>query len=76
MPLRLTIDLVALDRQDHEGLGPVVSLVEYIVERRRGPTTGVLRLRAADVHLLAETYGETRSQLALRLLNANVLTDL
>lgn len=75
MPLRVSIDLAALRRREEdEQLAPLVSLSNYIIRCRRQWSGRVLKLRSEDVHLLAETYGETPLQLGTHLLDARVLS--
>lgn len=75
MPVRATIALAPLDSHESD-LAPLVSLVRYITTSRRDPPLHELRLRAADVHLLAEVYDESPVRFAMRLRDAGVLIGL
>ncbi|MDX1658413.1 MAG: hypothetical protein R3343_06305 [Nitriliruptorales bacterium] len=73
-PVRVVVDLGALAGYDgEEDLSPLVSLVETILTLRGPPSDGVLNLRWADVHMLAETFGLTPRRLSERLHDAGVV---
>ncbi|MDX1620234.1 MAG: hypothetical protein R3320_04545 [Nitriliruptorales bacterium] len=75
-PVRATIDLTALEqKRDDYPLDPVVSLVEYVLQRRSPPPTDRLPLRAADLHVLATTYETTPRAFALALQASGVAAD-
>lgn len=74
MPVRPTIALT-LDRHESD-LAPLASLVRYITTSRRSPPLHELRMRAADVHLLAEMYDESPVRFAMRLRDAGLLIGL
>ena len=67
-PVRATIDLAALERQRHSfDLAPVVSLVHYVLRHRAPDQPGRLRIRSADLHVLAATFNTTPRAFALAL---------
>lgn len=75
MPVRATIDLVALQRRRDE-IPPLTSLVDHVLGSRRDPPRYELRLRGADVHLLSELHEETPAQFAMRLRDTGLLLSL
>lgn len=75
MPVRATIALVGLERIQGD-LAPLASLVRHITASRSTQPRHELRMRAADVHLLAEVYDETPVRFAMRLRDAGVLIGL
>ena len=72
-PVRVTIDLTALERRRLEvDLAPIVTAVRWIVDHRAEPPTGELTLRATDVYILAQAYGEEPQAFADRMHEAGV----
>ena len=72
-PLRLTVDLRALERVgDDEELAQVRDLARRVASQRGGGSDE-LSLRWADVHRLAETSGTSPKRLAERLSESGVL---
>jgi hypothetical protein len=76
-PFRIVVDVGRLDRWSGDEDATVAHTSRLVdrVRASRGHGQGPLVLRAADVHRLARGLGTTRTHLALRLADRDLLVD-